>query len=129
VRSVFLVALIPCFFNHALCSACALVSAAVLGRLACLPFGVDILITRDIRLALAGCAGELYQIPQRMSCSTVATHGGINSSHAAASRIIRGGDPDVAISGALDDAGAAGGVVKFLAYNGRRSTSTGELLD
>jgi hypothetical protein len=45
--------------SHALCSACALVSAAVLGRLAGFGFGVDILITRDIRLAPARCAGEL----------------------------------------------------------------------
>jgi hypothetical protein len=67
VRSVFLVSLIPCFFSQALCSACALVSAAVLGRLASLPFGVDILITRDIPLAPAEFAGERYQFPQRMS--------------------------------------------------------------
>jgi hypothetical protein len=67
---VFLVTLIPCAFNQTLCSACALVSAAVLGRLAGLPFGVDILITRDIRLAPAGYAGKLYQVPERMSCST-----------------------------------------------------------
>jgi hypothetical protein len=33
VRSVFFVTLIPWAFSHALCSACALVSAAVLGRL------------------------------------------------------------------------------------------------
>ena len=51
VRSVFLVSLISCFFSQALCSACALVSAAVLGRLTGLAFGVDSLITRDIRLA------------------------------------------------------------------------------
>ena len=38
VRSVFLVTLIPCFFNQAVCSACALVSAAVLGRLSRLAF-------------------------------------------------------------------------------------------
>jgi hypothetical protein len=59
VRSAFFVGLIPCAFSHALCLACALVSAAVLGRLIGLPFGVDILITRDIRLAPAGRAGEL----------------------------------------------------------------------
>ena len=53
VRSVFFVTLIPCALSHALCSACALVSAAVLGRLAGLCLGVDILITRDIRLAPA----------------------------------------------------------------------------
>jgi hypothetical protein len=41
---------------------------------------VDILITRDIRLAPAGCAGDLYQFPQRMSRSTVGTHGGIKPS-------------------------------------------------
>jgi hypothetical protein len=34
-----------------LCSTCALVNAAVLGKLAGLRFGVAILITRDIRLA------------------------------------------------------------------------------
>jgi hypothetical protein len=53
VRSVFFVGLIPCAFSQALCSACAFVSAAVLGRLAGLPFGVNILITRDIGLAPA----------------------------------------------------------------------------
>jgi hypothetical protein len=57
-RSVFLVTLIPRAFSHALCSACALVSAAVLGRQAGLPFGVDILITRDIRLAPPGWARD-----------------------------------------------------------------------
>ena len=36
VRSVFFVTLIPRALSHFLCSACALVSAAVLGRLACL---------------------------------------------------------------------------------------------
>jgi hypothetical protein len=72
VRSVFLVTFIPRAISHALCSACAFVSAAVLGRLAGLPFGVDILITRDIRLAPAGCAGKLYQFPEQMSCPTVA---------------------------------------------------------
>jgi hypothetical protein len=41
-----------------LCSDCALVSAAVLGRLACLGFGVDIWITRDNRMAPAECACE-----------------------------------------------------------------------
>jgi hypothetical protein len=41
--------------SQALCSACAFVSAAVLGRLTALPVGVDILITRDIRLAPARC--------------------------------------------------------------------------
>jgi hypothetical protein len=56
VRSVFFVTLT---FNQALCSACALVSAAVLGGLASLPFGVDILITQDIRLAPGGCVGQL----------------------------------------------------------------------
>jgi len=50
VRSVFFVALIPCALSHFLWSACALVSAAVLGRLTGLRFGVDILITRDICL-------------------------------------------------------------------------------
>jgi hypothetical protein len=59
VRSVFLVTLIPRFFNQALCSACASVSAAVLGRLVGLPSGVDILITRDIRLAPAGMTTDL----------------------------------------------------------------------
>jgi hypothetical protein len=70
VRSVFFVGLIPCAFSHALCSACAFVSAAVLGRLAGLPIGVDILITRDIGLAPAGCADKLYQAPERLSCLT-----------------------------------------------------------
>jgi len=70
VRSVFFVGLIPCAFSHALCSACAFVSAAVLGRLAGFPFGVDILITRDIGLAPAGYADKLYQSPERMSCLT-----------------------------------------------------------
>jgi hypothetical protein len=69
VRSVFLVTLIPCALSQALCSACALVSAAVLGRLAGLPFGVDILITRDIRFAPAGCVDTLYHFPKQMSCS------------------------------------------------------------
>ena len=59
VRCVFLVTLIPCFFNQAVCSACALVSAAVLGRLVGLPFGVDILITRDIRLAPADASASI----------------------------------------------------------------------
>jgi hypothetical protein len=36
LRSVFFVTLIPCALSHALCSACALVNAAVLGRLTCL---------------------------------------------------------------------------------------------
>jgi hypothetical protein len=54
--------------SHALCLVCALVSAAVLGRLTGLGFGVDILITRDIRLAPAQCAGELNQFLERMSC-------------------------------------------------------------
>jgi hypothetical protein len=57
VRRVFLVTLIPRAFSHALCSARALVSAAVLGRLVGLPFGVDIMITRDIGLGPAGCVG------------------------------------------------------------------------
>jgi hypothetical protein len=39
-----------------------LVSAAVLGRLTGLSFGVDILITRDIRLAPARCSGELTNL-------------------------------------------------------------------
>ena len=60
VRCVFLVTLIPCFFNEAVCSACALVSAAVLGRLVGLPFGVDILITRDIRLAPADASASNF---------------------------------------------------------------------
>jgi hypothetical protein len=51
VRSEFFVALIPCALSHFLWSAWALVSAAVLGRLAGLRFGVDILITRDMWLA------------------------------------------------------------------------------
>jgi hypothetical protein len=51
VRSVFFVTLIPCALSHFLCSACALVNATVLGKLAGLRIGVDILITRDIRLA------------------------------------------------------------------------------
>jgi len=59
VRSVFLVSLIPCAFSHALCSACALVRAAVFGRLAGLPLGVVMLITRDIRLAPTGCRKTL----------------------------------------------------------------------
>jgi hypothetical protein len=58
VRSVFLVTLIPCFFNQALCSACALVSAAVFGRPTGFLFGVDILMTRDIRLAPTGYADK-----------------------------------------------------------------------
>jgi hypothetical protein len=69
---VFLVTLIPRAFSHALCSACALVNAAVFGGPTGFPFGVDILITRDIRLAPVRCAGKLYQFPGRMSCSTVA---------------------------------------------------------
>ena len=40
VRSVFFVTLIPCALSHALCSVCALVSAAVLGSVVCLCFGV-----------------------------------------------------------------------------------------
>ena len=52
MRSVFFVTLIPCALSHFLCSACALVNAAVLGKLACLRFGVDILITRDIGYAI-----------------------------------------------------------------------------
>jgi hypothetical protein len=51
VRRGFLVTLIPRAFSHALCSACALLSAAVFGGPTGLHFGVDILITRDIRLA------------------------------------------------------------------------------
>ena len=51
VRSVFFVTLIPCALSHFLCSTCALVNAAVLGKLAGLRFGVAILITRDILLA------------------------------------------------------------------------------
>jgi hypothetical protein len=51
VRSVFLAALIPCFFNQALCSARASVSAAAFGGPAGFPFDVDILITRAIYLA------------------------------------------------------------------------------
>ena len=58
VRRVFFVTLIPCALSHAFCSAYALVSAAVLGRLASLGFGMNILITRDIRMAPAGCAHE-----------------------------------------------------------------------
>jgi hypothetical protein len=68
VRSVFFVTLIPCALSHALCSACALVSAAVLGKLACLRFGVAILITRVIRLAPAECTGEYYRHPKWLSC-------------------------------------------------------------
>ena len=41
MRSVFFVTLIPCALSHALCSARALVSAAVLGSLTLLGFGVD----------------------------------------------------------------------------------------
>jgi hypothetical protein len=63
VRSVFFVTLIPCALSHALCSACAFVSAAVLGKLACLRFGVAILITRVIRLAPAERTGEYYGHP------------------------------------------------------------------
>jgi hypothetical protein len=59
LRSVFFVTLIPCALSHFLCSACALVSAAVFGRLACLGFGVDIFITRDIHLAPAERAAKL----------------------------------------------------------------------
>ena len=66
VRRVFFVTLIPCALSHALCSACALVSAAVLGRLASLGFGMNILITRDIRMAPAGCAHECNRSPERM---------------------------------------------------------------
>ena len=67
VRSVFFVTLIPCALSHFLCSACALVNAAVLGKLAGLRFGVAILMTRDIRLAPRLLAG-LYRNPARMSC-------------------------------------------------------------
>ena len=67
-RSVFFVTLIPCALSHALCSACALVKAAVLGRLLCLGLGMDILITRDIRSAPAGCADKLKRFPGWMSC-------------------------------------------------------------
>src|ERR1700722_10434792 len=66
LRSVFFVTLIPCALSHALCSACALVNAAVLGRLTCFGFGVDILITRDIRMVPAGCTGESSRVPGRM---------------------------------------------------------------
>jgi hypothetical protein len=45
-----------------LCSACALVSAAVLGRLTCLRLGVDILITRDIGFVPAGRPGKITDI-------------------------------------------------------------------
>jgi hypothetical protein len=71
VRSVFLVSLIPCALSHALCSACALVSAAVLGRLTGLPFGVDMLITRDIRLA----PGRMRWQAVSTSQADVALHG------------------------------------------------------
>lgn len=47
--------LFPCASSHALCAARALVSAAILGRLAC--FGGDILITRDIRVVLSWAGG------------------------------------------------------------------------
>jgi hypothetical protein len=70
VRSVFFVGLIPCAFSHAVCSACAFASAAVLGRLAGFLFDVNILITRDIGLAPAGYTGKLYQSPAQMSCLT-----------------------------------------------------------
>ena len=62
VRSEFFVALIPCALSHFLWSACALVSAAVLGRLAGLRFGVDILITRDICLAPADPTAYFIEI-------------------------------------------------------------------
>ena len=61
VRSVFFVTFTPCALSHFLCSACALVNAAVLGKLAGLRFGVDILITRDIRL-VPRSAGSLTEI-------------------------------------------------------------------
>jgi hypothetical protein len=48
------------------CGACALVSASVLGRLACLDFGADILITRDIRMCPVGCARELNRLREPM---------------------------------------------------------------
>jgi hypothetical protein len=79
VRSVFLVTLIPRAFSHALYSACALVSAAVFGGPAGFPFGVDILMTRDIRLAPTGCTDKLYQFPGLKSCSTVRSHGGVKN--------------------------------------------------
>src|SRR5271163_4980331 len=66
VRRVFFVTLIPRALSHALCSACALVSAAVLGRLASLGFGMNILITRDIRMVPAGCAHECNRSPEGM---------------------------------------------------------------
>ena len=72
VRSVFFVALIPRALSQALCSACAFVSAAVLGRLVALPFGVDILITRDIRLAPIRSAGVLPG-ERRVNKNTTAT--------------------------------------------------------
>jgi hypothetical protein len=81
VRREFFVALIPCAFSHFLCSARALVSAAVLGRLAGLRFGVDILITRDIcwllpirwqSLSKSGAdvalAGNPNHVPHAVTC-------------------------------------------------------------
>jgi hypothetical protein len=37
-----------------------------LGRLACLDFGADILITRDIRMCPVGCARELNRLREPM---------------------------------------------------------------
>jgi hypothetical protein len=68
VRSVFFVGLIPWAFSHALCSACALASAAVLGKLVGLPFGVVMLITRDIAW-LRRIRWRAYRFSERMSCS------------------------------------------------------------
>ncbi len=59
MRSVFFVTLIPCALSHALCSACALVSAAVLGSLVLPGFGVDSLITRVIGVVPADSAVSL----------------------------------------------------------------------
>jgi hypothetical protein len=66
VRSVFFVTLIPCALSHALCSACALVSAAVLGSLTLLGFGVDSLITRVIGMIPADSADEFSRLLGRV---------------------------------------------------------------
>jgi hypothetical protein len=76
-----------------------LVSAAVLGKLACLGFGVDILMTRDIRMAPAGCARKFNLWPGRVQRLRTPFDKGRPYKAAGSSKASRITCPNIVVSG------------------------------